>query len=272
METLESRLIPYASQEELSKIVKNLLNYNFKNFEPDIIRRFVSSKGLLVRYPYSAKAMSYDGYYTEDELTELLRKLPGDHEINKEILKQSSLILQNILKKNKSEMIEMSNGEKNIFNILDRCSSNNLFQDLSNAAYHILKEKPLCDISLREAEVINYATRAMISYINKKTLEVKDYLHSLYKEKVEQAYVISGYMKLRDSISIEYYFEFFREMNGENEIILDGKKKTIDFKFIGRKLKRNFPDYNFEENIEKLDDENLKVKVRKIFDLINTNL
>ena len=98
--------------------------------------------------------------------------------------------------------------------------------------------------------------------------EVLKFLEECYKHKFKTALVINLVGGLKDERAIDMFLEAFTLADGKEDFELsDGIKRGVNFKFVGRRLNRAFPNYNFVEVISKVQNQKLQRQLTDI--LIN---
>ncbi len=256
MEPPEPQLIPYASAEELHTKVHRLLYGEGPSF-PQI-------------YQYRRTFDRYgEDYYPDAELHHLMKLLPAEHPIIREIISQASEFLDEIASKSTEYFKTESKKwiDQHRFDPLEVVGSRGyeeLFPSVQRASYHVLKEYPLTDdVPPAENDIIHIALAWMRGYAPTRRQQVEEFLDAAWAKKASPANTIEGYIECSSKRAVPCYFELLglalkqgavptrEEVRGkmaelfEHDLIIDGIKKPFNFKYTGRHLSRAFPGYPF---------------------------
>ena len=253
---IKERLISYSSRAELIKSVA-------ANLKWEDIGDNCPGNSFFLEHPKSPHVDHFPG----EDLADVLRYLPNDHELMQEIIVQTKSNLEEILTKSRQELSFRIPKFLNAFTVADLKGYSCLFEAVKIAAYHVLELCPIKDVNTsNEAFIIRYTARGMGGYIPEYPLEVKSFIDKMWEKRAALPYVVTIGAELRDTQAIERYFELFESVRGTDYFVFDGIKQRVDFWSIGKhNLKQFFPDYDFFERIDKVSGEWLRGKLREIF-------
>ena len=253
---IKERLISYSSRAELIKSVA-------ANLKWEDIGDNCPGNSFFLEHPKSPHVDHFPG----EDLADVLRYLPNDHELMQEIIVQTKSNLEEILTKSRQELSFRIPKFLNAFTVADLKGYSCLFEAVKIAAYHVLELCPIKDVNTsNEAFIIRYTARGMGGYIPEYPLEVKSCIDKMWEKRVALPYIVTLGARLGDIQAIERYFELFESVRGTGYFVLDGVKQRMDFRFIGKhSLTQFFPDYIFSERINDVSDKLLREKLRETF-------
>lgn len=262
-----NKFIPYASQKELNERVVSLFQWNAIGdpFPKRYSKYLKFPNGVLISYPRDSAGFTY---FSGNELRDLIKNLPEDNEIIREIISQADQNLYEILNKSDVELKKRNPPYLNSFHpVAGFGSYEKLFELVKEASYHV------CNMNLtrednqkKEAQIIKEAATGMIEgYSKSHSSELEGFLDFLWSKKKAVPFAIRGYYDLKSEKAIQSYFELAEISRGETHFLLNGIERGLDFLFIGRKLQKIFPDYNFNRDISFVKDDSLKRKLEIIF-------
>lgn len=266
--TIKERLIPYSSKEELSQRVGSLFEWDYTGdpFPKNYSNNPELPQGVLVSY---WKESWHFTYFPREEFYDLIavnKHLPENHEIIQEILKHAKRNLEEILTKSSNELKIRTPKYLNSFRVGDLGGYERIYPDIKNAADYVFKLEIKTDEDPpKEADILWSAVKGMLGYDESHSQEVESFLDNLWDKKLVLPFIITGYADLNNDKAIRIYFELFRLTKGKDDFLLNGIQRGVGFKFLGKRLKRIFPNYNFSKNIKLFEDSKLKNKLYEIF-------
>lgn len=253
------KLHSFKSDDDLSQRVRENLDWSR-------IRDKMPSDHLVYLLSINDSEESFrDSFFPGDELYSVISGLPTKHKINQEIIRQSRKNLAEITTRSSEELRIHTPRYLNAFFIGECIGLEDLFEPIKNAAYYLIENPVLTnEIPPEECQIMFAAARGMAGYSKSKPYESLEFLSLLKSKKLVLPYILTGYMNHKSIDIIPFYFDLFNQTNGQNRFVLDSIKRGVDLKFIGRKLKRTFPDYDFQREINTSKPE-LKDQLIKIF-------
>jgi len=209
--------------------------------------------------------------FFEGTIADALVRLPRGHEVSEEISAQAKENLLEILTKSYMDLKEAVPRYINSFRAGEFTSNERIYPEIKKAAYHVLEQYVKNKSQMADDSGINTlfnACSAMGCYGKTYREEVLKFLEECYKHKFKTALVINLVGGLKDERAIDMFLEAFTLADGKEDFELsDGIKRGVNFKFVGRRLNRAFPNYNFVEVISKVQNQKLQRQLTDI--LIN---
>jgi len=251
---IDTELVPWKSKEELSKRISDNFDWHFPG-DP------IPKKLTYAHTP--------TGHCSEisplDEVYAIITRLPKQHQINQELILQASRNLTDITTKSPNELKGHIPRYLNSFWIGDVRSFRELFNPTLDAAYHITNKPVFTDTKPpKEDEIMFSAVKGVLGYSKSHPKKILEFLDNLNDKQLVFPFLFTGYTDLKNEKTISIFFNLYNKTNGQNDFILNGIKREVKFDFIGKRLKRAFPDYDYQTEINK---SKLKLKrnLEKIF-------
>jgi len=266
MVDISERLIPYKDEKDLASRVASL--FDWEQIGDSLPREFSTNpklpQGVILSYPRESFAFSYNPL---EELCDIVRYFPPESDIVKEIIKQGEENLKEILSKSRETLKSHNPRYLNTFTACgDVGALERLFNPMLQAARHIIDLRILTnDIPLRESEILLGAVKGIVSYIPAHPAETKNFFEYLWKKRLVLPFVVRAYTDLEDIKGIDIYFEILRTANGKEDFIMDGIQRSFSFEYLGKCLQRKFPNHDFENNYQDVQDQKLRSQLGKIF-------
>ena len=224
----------------------------------------------------------FDGY-SQETIRYLLNNLPKNHIIVKEILNKTNDILGSLSEMSLQDLIIE---HKNIDNKIDPITKHSIscehyaihpffignlyapkeiFYNLEKASYHIIKNHLSDQIKLPIGTFVYHSIMGMIGYDKNKKQRCLKFAEFLDDHKIHgaEAYLLNLYAKLGDERAIIKFIQYLKE--GDNNLGYDFLAKHIKSILIKN---HKFSEHDIKKHIDKIEDLNLKEKVKDYFDII----
>ncbi len=265
-ERVLANLIPYDSAAELEARVRSLFEFwdhNLGDLYPEVQHDKNSRQGVLLWY--TTGIGSWDDP-REEEIEPLIRYLPLDHEIVKEMVKQAKSNLRELVTKPAEELTQHNPRYFNSLSIAKE--SGQLPEELKAAAFYIINASLLTDLSPPEEIKLSYeATRAMLAPHNDERNPAAGLFLNLIKEKqVCLQFVIRGTLELEGvDEAVKTLIALYNYAEGRDTFVYLGIRRDLFFKGSAYRIARTSPTSDFKGLIDKNAPQHLRDRLYELF-------
>ncbi len=171
--------------------------------------------------------------------------------------------LEALLSKNREEL-----RDSRMINLLGEATGFRgvLFDELLKAAYHIIDRGVLTlhDVA-REHRIMDVAASSVTGFYNTNMQQVHKFVDHLNERKAVLPRMFDGYIKLGDDRAVDAFFDIYEKARGNTVFILDGIEREVIFPQTGYRIRKIFPDYDYNDRISKINGDELRNRLKNMF-------
>lgn len=171
--------------------------------------------------------------------------------------------LEALLSKNREEL-----RDSRMINLLGEATGFRgvLFDELLKAAYHIIDSRILTlhDVP-REHRIMDVAASSVTGFYNTNMQQVHKFVDHLNERKAVLPRMFDGYIKLGDDRAVDAFFDIYEKARGNTVFILDGIEREVIFPQTVYRIRKIFPDYDYNDRISKINGDELRNRLKNMF-------